>query len=387
MNAGTITFVISVAFVAYVLAGYPFLLSIWARFFPKPILKHFTPTRVSILIPVRNGSRWIRPKLKSLLASDYPADLIDILVISDGSTDGTNEAVESFGDPRVHLLALPPGGKATAVTRGLERTSSDIVVLTDVRQTFDPQALRKLIACFADPSVGVVTGELVIRSGFSSEEYNTGLYWRYEKWIRRNLNRIDAMLGATGSIYAIRRSLAAPISSEILLDDVYLPFKATFAGSRIFFEDEAKAYDLPTSLHTEFWRKVRTQAGIYQVVKYFPSLLWPGQRRFLHWCSHKMGRLLLPFALIAAAISSFWLPGLWRAIFLLAQAVFYGLALLDPAIPETSALKKISAVIRAFLTLVAAALCAPVVLVLPAQRLWKETRVGAARDQAWSSRR
>ncbi len=387
MNAGTVIFLIAVAFVVYVLAGYPLLLSIWARLFPRSIIKQFAPARISILIPVRNGRQWIRPKLQSLLASDYPHELIDILIISDGSTDGTNEAVESFGDPRVRLLALPPGGKATAVTHGLEVVNSEIVVLTDVRQLFDSQALRKLIACFADPAVGVVTGELIIRSGLSSEEHNTGLYWRYEKWIRRNLNRIDAMLGATGSIYAIRRSLAAAIPREILLDDVYLPFKASFAGYRIYFEDEAKAYDLPTSLQTEFWRKVRTQAGIYQIVRYFPALLWPVQRRFIHWCSHKMGRLLLPFAMLAAAVSSFWLPNPWKTIVLAVQAVFYGLALLDPVIREANPVKRLSAVIRAFLTLVAAALCAPVVLVLPAQRLWKETRVSAARDQAWSPRR
>ena len=118
-----------------------------------------------------------------------------------------------------------------------------------------------MAACFADPSVGVVTGELVIREGATQEQYNTGLYWQYEKWIRRNLNRIDAMLGATGSIYAIRRELAVRIPPEILLDDVYIPFAAK---SRIYFEDDAKAYDLPTSLNTEFWRKVRTQAGVFR---------------------------------------------------------------------------------------------------------------------------
>lgn len=381
MNPAATVFLIAAGFVIYVLFGYPLLLAFWARYFPKSIRKQLSPVPITILVPVRNGSRWIRPKLDSLLASDYPPELIQILIISDGSTDGTNEAVKNYADPRVHLLALPFGGKATAVTRGLEHASSEIVVFTDVRQTFDPLALQKLVACFTDPSVGVVTGELVIRSGLSSEEYNTGLYWRYEKWIRRNLNRIDAMLGATGSIYAIRRSLTAPIPPEILLDDVYLPFKAAFSGSRIYFEDEAKAYDLPTSLETEFWRKVRTQGGLYQILKYFPSLLSPTNRRFLHWFSHKLGRLLLPFALLAAALSSFWLPGFWRPLLLSLQGLFYGLALLDVIIPERSAVKRVSAVIRAFLTLVGAALCAPVVLVLPAQRLWKETRVSAARDE------
>jgi cellulose synthase/poly-beta-1,6-N-acetylglucosamine synthase-like glycosyltransferase len=256
----------------------------------------------------------------------------------------------------------------------LENVSGEIIVLTDVRQTFDPEAIPKLLACFADPTVGVVTGELVIREGASHEEYNTGLYWRYEKWIRRNLNRIDAMLGATGSIYAIRRELAPHVPPEILLDDVYVPFTAAFKGSRIYFEDEAKAYDLPTALNAEFWRKVRTQAGVYQILFHFPALLWPFNRRFIHFLSHKFGRLLLPFCMLAVAFDSFFLPHGWRAMALVSQGIFYGLALADPVISERNPLKRLSAVIRAFVVLTAAAWCALAVFVLPARQLWKETR-------------
>jgi cellulose synthase/poly-beta-1,6-N-acetylglucosamine synthase-like glycosyltransferase len=378
MSGAAVVFTASVAFIAYVLIGYPLLLAVYARAFPKPIQKALVPTRLSIIVPVRNGARWVEAKIRSLLASNYPAHLIDILIVSDGSSDGTNELVLAYPDERVRLLALPPGGKAIAVSRGFEHVSGDIIVLSDVRQDFDPDALQLLVSCFADPSVGVVTGELVIRQGLSLEEFNTGLYWKYEKWIRRNLNRIDAMLGATGSIYAIRRELAVPVPPDILLDDVYLPFTAVFSGSRIYFEDQAKAYDLPTALHSEFWRKVRTQAGVYQVLFRFPALLWPGNRRFIHFLSHKAGRLLLPFGLIVTAISSFGLPDPWRPLVIAAQALFYGLALIDPAIPEKKPLKRFSAVTRAFVVLVAAALCALAVFILPAQRLWKETKVGVA---------
>ena len=378
MSAALIIFVLSIAFILYVLIGYPVLLAVYARIHPKLIDKEpGTTARLSIIIPVRNGAHWVTPKLKSLLASEYPPDLVTIWVVSDGSTDGTNDIVAEFGDPRVHLLALPPGGKATAVTAALERAAGDIVVLTDVRQQFHPQALSRLVACFKDPKVGVVTGELVIRAGESSEEYNTGLYWRYEKWIRRNLNRVDAMLGATGAIYAIRRELAVPIPPEILLDDVYLPFIAAFQGFRIYFENGAKAYDFPTSLQSEFRRKVRTQAGIYQILIKFPGLLRPGNRRFIHFLSHKIGRLLLPFAMISALCSSFFIGEPWREIALLAQALFYGAGIIDPMMPEKTALKRITAVIRAFIVLIAAAFCAPVVFFLPAQRLWKETQVVA----------
>ncbi|HZQ51709.1 MAG TPA: glycosyltransferase family 2 protein [Bryobacteraceae bacterium] len=375
MSVAVILFAASVVFVLYAVIGYPVLLSIYARLFPIPVRKELIYRRVSIVIPVRNGASWIRNKLDSLLDSDYPAELIDVLVVSDGSTDGTNELVEEYLDDRVRLLALAPGGKAVAVSRGLENVSGEIVVLTDVRQPFDKQALSKLVACFADPAVGVVTGELIIREGLSSEEYNTGLYWRYEKWIRRNLNRIDAMLGATGSIYAIRRELAASIPAGVLLDDVYLPFKAAFQGFRIYFEDEAKAYDSPTSLRSEFWRKVRTQAGVYQILFRFPGLLWPGNRRFIHFVSHKLSRLLLPFALLAAAICTWWLPAPWRDIAAVLQIVFYGFAVCDLWVPEHTTLKRLSGTCRAFVVLITAAFCGLTVFFLPSQKLWRETRV------------
>jgi len=375
MSLPTLGFVVCAAFVIYVLAGYPVLLAVWAAAFPKPIWKIFTPRRVSIIVPVRNGARWLAAKLESLLSSNYPAELLNILVVSDGSTDETESLVSKFPDARVRLLALPSGGKATAVTKGLAAVDGEIVVLTDVRQTFDRDAIRLMISCFADQKVGVVTGELVIREGGSQEEFNTGLYWKYEKWIRRNLNKINAMLGATGSIYAIRKELAVAIPPDVLLDDVYLPFTAVFRGYRIYFEDDAKAYDLPTSLNSEFWRKVRTQAGVYQIMQRFPALLSPLNPRFVHFLSHKLGRLLLPFAMFGALLFSLFLPAPWKLPVLGAQSAFYGLALLDPVIPERNPLKRLSAVIRAFVVLVAAAACALNVFFRPAQQLWKETKV------------
>lgn len=380
MSMAVLGFAVCVAFVFYVLFGYPMALAFWARLFPKPIQKAFAPRRVSIVVPVRNGAPWVVRKLDSLLASDYPPELLDILIVSDGSSDETNQLVTNYPDRRVHLLALPPGGKATAVTKALEAVEGEIIVLTDIRQTFDSQAIRLLISCFADPTVGVVTGELVIREGNSQEELNTGLYWKYEKWIRRNLNRIDAMLGATGCIYAIRREFAVAIPSKILLDDVYIPLTAAFRGSRIYFEDRAKAYDLPTSLNSEFRRKVRTQAGVYQIIMQFPALLSPLNRRFVHFASHKVSRLLLPFAILGILGFSLFLPQPWMALVVFAQVVFYGLALLDSRISEQSPIKRFLTLIRTFVVLVAAAACAVDVFFRPAQQLWKETRVEAAKN-------
>jgi cellulose synthase/poly-beta-1,6-N-acetylglucosamine synthase-like glycosyltransferase len=375
-----VLFVASLGFVVYVLAGYPVLLAIFATVFERRVRKQTWFPRVSVIVPIRNGAAWVQRKIDSLLESDYPPALLDVLILSDGSTDGTADIVARCADSRVTLIALPPGGKAIAVNRGLAEVKGDIVVLTDVRQEFDQSAIKNLVACFADPSVGVVTGELVIREGSTFEEQHTGLYWRYEKWIRRNLNRIDAMLGATGSIYAIRRELAQPIPPGTLVDDMFLPLAIASRGYRIYFESAAKAFDHPTSLDAEFWRKVRTQAGVYQIIGRFPGLLWPGNRRFLHFVSHKLGRLLLPFALLAAFVATFALPSPWNWPLLAGQAIFYGLALTDPLLPENAPAKRLTGTIRAFVVLVAAAGCAVVVFFLPATKLWRETRVEKARS-------
>ena len=379
MSAAPLVFAVSTGFILYVLIGYPLMLALYARLRPKPIIKRLDPQPLSVIVPVRNGERWIEGKLRSVLNCSYPAEFIHILIVSDGSTDETEAIVRAYPDTRVRLLALPPGGKAVAVTRGLEAVNTDLIVLTDVRQEFDPEALSLLVACFADPAVGIVTGELVIRQGLSHEEANTGLYWKYEKWIRRNLNRVNAMLGATGSIYAIRREVKVSVPPGTLLDDVFIPFVGVSRGYRIYFEDKAKAYDLPTSLKSEFWRKVRTQAGIYQITAAFPMLLWPGNTRFIHWMSHKLGRLLLPFAMITTAIVTFGLPAPFRVPAILCQAAFYGLVIIDPLVPEHNPLKRLSGVVRAFVVLVTAALCAVTVFIMPAQRLWKETKVGSAK--------
>lgn len=378
MNVAAWIFVCGVGVVLYVLLGYPALVAIWAHLFPKRISKQFIPTRVSIIIPVRNGAKWIERKIESLLAADYPAELLEIVFVSDGSTDNTEALIRSHEDSRIRLLVVPAGGKATAVRRGIEIATGEIIAFTDVRQEIDPKALHQMIACFADPSVGVVTGQLYIGEGHTSEEHNTGLYWRYEKTIRKNLSQINGLVGASGSIYAMRRELVKPIPRDILLDDVYLPLCAAFQGFRIYFEETAKAYDFPTALRSEFWRKMRTQAGVYQILTRFPRLLWPGHRLSFHFISHKFGRLLLPFVMIAIAISSFGLPAPWRDAMLSAQAVFYALALLDPVIPEGNPLKRLSSLIRTFVVLLAAALSGIAVFFVPAQHLWKETRVAAA---------
>jgi cellulose synthase/poly-beta-1,6-N-acetylglucosamine synthase-like glycosyltransferase len=368
-------FFASVAFSFYTLVGYPMLLALLARFRSRPVYRKFEPKTVTVLLPVRNGERWLRAKLESLLALDYPAELVEILVISDGSTDGTEAIAREFAaGGRVHLLRIGGGGKAVALNAGLERARGELLFLTDVRQALEPKSLRNLVSCFADPSVGAASGELVIRDGATREEVSVGLYWKYELWLRKHESRVDSVMGATGCIYAMRRELARPLPPGTLVDDMFLPLAAFFRGYRIILDDTAKAFDYPAALDTEFRRKVRTQAGVYQIVRLYPQLLTGRNRMWLAFVSHKLARLLLPFALLLIAATSFALDAPWRLPVLLAQALLYGTALLDTVVPEGLPVKRLSAPLRSFVVLLAAAFCAAFVLFRPPNEIWKETR-------------
>jgi len=374
-----IVFWASIAFVIYVLFGYPVLLAILARR-RRPIRKQFQQqVTVSVLLPVRNGERWIRQKLESILALDYPSELVDIIVVSDGSTDATAAIAEEFAGSGVQILCLPPRGKAVALNAALQHATGEILFFTDVRQRLAPDSLNHLVACFSDPEVGVVSGELVILEGDTHEEASVGQYWTYEKWIRRGLSGIDSILGATGSIYAVRRELAVPLPAGTLLDDVHQPLAAFFRGYRVIFDDAAKAYDFPTSLDSEFRRKVRTQTGMYQIIRHYPALLGSDNRMWIHFMSHKMGRMLMPFALIVTFVSAFWLPGVLAPAAVLGQAGFYAIALLDRWIPDGVLLKRVSSPIRTFTVLMAAAFCAPFAAIACPERLWTQTEVKRAR--------
>ena len=372
-DLATALLILSTAFTVYVIVGYPALLAIVARFRSRPVSKRFQNRTVSVILPVRNGEAWIENKLESILSLNYPTELLDVFVVSNGSTDSTEEIVRQFASRGVRLISLANADKAEAVNAGVAAAQSEILFFTDVRQRLSADSLHHLVACFDDPSVGVVSGELVIVEGETLEEASVGAYWKYEKKIRLCLSSIDSILGATGCIYAMRRELAVAMPRQTLLDDMFLPLAAFFRGYRVILEPAAKAFDVPTSLKSEFRRKVRTLAGVYQIIGSYPALLGPRNRMWIHFMSHKFGRLLLPYALIATAVSSFWVPGVWGWLLVAAQAVFYLLALLDYRVPDTSKVKRLTSPIRTFLVLVAASLCAAAILFVPANTLWKDT--------------
>jgi cellulose synthase/poly-beta-1,6-N-acetylglucosamine synthase-like glycosyltransferase len=366
------------AFILYTVAGYPIILGWMARRRARPVEKKFAARTVSFVIAVYNGANFLAGKLRSVLALDYPRELMEIVVVSDASTDATDDIARSFSGEGVKLIRVPRGGKPAALNAAVPGTSGEILVLTDVRQTLEPESLRRMIACFGDPAVGVVSGDMVVRSG-NIEETNVGLYWRYERWIRKQLGRVDSMMGATGPFYAIRRELFRPMPKDLLLDDMFVPLNAFFEGYRLIVEEDARAFDYPTGVETEFWRKVRTLAGNYQLLRYLPELLSFRNRMLFHYVSYKVARLLLPWAVLAVVVVSFGLPRPWREAALVGQGLFYALALTDVVAGPGTLWKRVSSPARTVVSMLAATACAVAIFFVPAQKLWKPTQIPVGR--------
>jgi poly-beta-1,6-N-acetyl-D-glucosamine synthase len=365
-----VTFLFAAAAIVYVIAGYPALLKWKARRNGGLPVKRYEPKSVSILIAVYNGENFLAEKLDSILQLDYPAELLQVFVLSDGSTDRTNEIARQYAARGIQLLELPHGGKPAALNAGLAHSTGEILLLTDVRQVLEPGSVKELVACFADPTVGVVSGDLPVRKGMDSEETNTSLYWRYEREIRKNLGKIGSTFGATGPFYAMRRELASPMPPDTLLDDMYLPLGAFFKGYRLIVDDEARALEYPFSIKSEFRRKVRTQAGVYQIMGLYPALLSSKNPLVFHFVSYKLGRLALPWLFLLLFISSFGLPMPWSMLAVTAQVGFCGLALLDIWMPEKHPAKKLTSPARTVTVMLAAAALAVTVFFVEPQKLW-----------------
>jgi cellulose synthase/poly-beta-1,6-N-acetylglucosamine synthase-like glycosyltransferase len=369
----------SFCFVVYVLFGYPLLLALIVDKRERPVRRGPVRGSVSFLIAVHNGEQFLEAKLRSILALDYPRELMEILVLSDGSVDRTDEIARLMAPEGVRLLSLPRGGKSAALTAGIREATGDFLVFTDVRQHLAPDSLSLLLENIADPAVGVASGALTILDPVTHEEADTGLYWRYELWIRDRLSRMDSIFGATGAYYVMRRELAVPIPEGTLLDDMYLPLAAFLRGYRLVVDTRARVFDHPTGLDAEFRRKVRTLAGNYQILAAYPRMLGPANRLWFHFWSYKFGRLILPFALIVMFAASFALPKPLSYMAVGSQVLFYGLALADRWIPPRFPLKRLTSPIRTFVTLIGAGIWALSVFFVPSASLWKQTSVNTKR--------
>jgi poly-beta-1,6-N-acetyl-D-glucosamine synthase len=362
---------LSLILLAY--AAYPIWLYLRAKFCPQPVRRVSIFPSVTILLAVHNEQKYLPAKLHNLAGLDYPADRIEVIVVSDGSTDGTNSILAAWKNPSQQIVVLPNHrGKATALNYGVAAARGEIIVFTDARQTIASDALKNLVTNFGDPSVGCVSGELIIEQDASAAcSRGVGLYWRLEKKIRYWEGLAGSVVGATGAFYAVRRNLLLPLPQETILDDVYIPFQMLRQGHRVTFEHTAVAWDdLKPGPKQEFQRKVRTLIGNYQLLQLAPWVLRRSNPLRFQFICHKLLRLLVPFALIGLLLSTFWLRKEIYGVALLLQLVFYALAALGIFRVRRGIVSRLSDIPFTFLVLNTAAAVAFIYFVTGRKAAW-----------------
>jgi cellulose synthase/poly-beta-1,6-N-acetylglucosamine synthase-like glycosyltransferase len=328
-------FWISALLVGYTYVGYPLTIYALSRLFgrrsqPADICDEQTLS-LSLLIAAYNEHSVIAERIENALNMDYPSDKLEIVVASDGSTDGTNEIVRRYADRGVVLLPFPQRrGKSVVLNDAVGRLRGEVVILSDANTMMDRQAARRLARWFSDPMVGAVCGWLDLydsRTGRNAD----GVYWRYENFLKRCEGRLHAVLGANGAIYAMRRALYQPIPSDTLIDDLTIPLLAKLrSGCRIVYDKQAVAREeTAPDIQSEFGRRARIGAGGFQAI----ARLWPLLHPRFGWTafaflSHKILRWASPFFLVGMLLSNLLLAGdpLYRTL-LLGQFAFYALAI------------------------------------------------------------
>ncbi|MGA9642624.1 MAG: glycosyltransferase family 2 protein [Terriglobales bacterium] len=365
----------SAAVVAYAYVGYPLLLWLRSWWSPRPVMHGVNTPMVSAVMVVRNEEAAIAAKIENLLSLDYPAEKLEVVVVSDGSTDGTGRVLAEFAgkDLRVRtVMKAESSGKAAGLNDAISAARGEVLLFTDARQPIEPPALRLLIENFGDPAVGAASGELMLGDPASGETgKGMGLYWRIEKKIRELESASGSVAGATGAIYCARRELLDLLPEGTILDDVLLPMQVVRRGSRVIFDSRARAWDSPDlGSSREFSRKVRTLSGNYQLLQLAPWLLGSSNRIRFEFVSHKLLRLLVPFALLGLLIASLFLRGPLYRTALFAQLAFYALSLIAIAGMKIGPLSRIADPARTFVVLNSAAMVAFVNFVRGRKAVW-----------------
>jgi cellulose synthase/poly-beta-1,6-N-acetylglucosamine synthase-like glycosyltransferase len=342
-----LVFWISVGLVVLAYVGYPLAIYAASRLFGR----RPTPPRdasndgsncpsVSVLVSALNEEKMIAERIENNLAQDYPADRLEIVVASDGSTDRTASIVREFAERypgRVRLFDYPVRrGKATVLNESIPALASEIVVLSDANTFFEPPAIRRLVRWFDDPQVGVVCGKLLLVDPRSGKNVDS-LYWRYENFLKACEGRLGALLGSNGAIYALRRERYVPIAGDTIIDDFMIPLLIRLRhGLRTVYDVEAIANEeTPPDVSAEFRRRSRIGAGGFQSLTRLWPLLSPayGWTSFAFW-SHKVLRWLCPAFMALALLSNLLLLAqpLYRWL-LAAQVAFYLAAILGNFVP------------------------------------------------------
>jgi len=359
--------------IIFAYAGYPICLYFRARFWPRPVRRGSIFPTVTIVLAVHNEEKNLPAKLANLAALDYPADRLEMVVVSDGSTDETNKIVSAWQKCGRRAVILPEHrGKANGLNHGMAEAQGEIICFTDARQRIASDSLRNLVANFADPSVGCASGELILRDDPNAPSSDgVGLYWRLEKSIRNWEGLTGSTVGATGAFYAVRKDLLLPLPEGTILDDIYIPLQVARKYSRVIFDPRAVAWDDFTPSHKqEFRRKVRTLAGTYQLLLVAPWVLTSANPLRLRLVCHRLLRLLVPFALVGVFVSTLWLrEGMYELVLLL-QVVLYAMATLSALRAQTGFLSRMSNISLAFILLNTAAAVAFIYFITGRKAVW-----------------
>lgn len=336
---GVFAFCLGLCF--YVYFGYPTLIFILSRVRPRPVVRAAVRPFVTIVVPAYNEEAVIEEKIHNSLALDYPPDRLEVLVVSDGSTDRTDAIVRRHQGGPVRLLRLERAGKAAALNQGAREARGEVLVLTDANSLLDPESVVRLVEAFADPQVGGVCGNKKLRPAVDGDATERGedLYWRYDKWQKGLESALGSIFAADGTLYAVRRALYVPIADPAQADDIAISTRVVLQGYRLLFEPGAVAWETaPAEGSDEFRRKVRVTNHSVRALLNLGAPLWTSGFYSVELVSHKLLRHLVPFFLIPLLVSTVVLAAADGGIFavLLAfQSLFYAVALAGFALRRT----------------------------------------------------
>lgn len=319
--------------IIYIYFGYPVLCWLCAKIIRKPVIKddNYLP-KVTLIIAAYNEEKFIEKKLQNTLDLDYTKDKLEVIVVSDGSADRTNSIVRRFESAGIQLLEFKENrGKTACQNDAVKQSTGHILVFSDANAIYKQDALQRLVRNFKDPKVGCVCGELRYLQGNGADGHGEGLYWRYEQFLKKMESRIGNVLGANGSIYAVRKELYVPLDKDIISDFVE-PLKIAARGYRVVYEPQAVSYEyLSSSYSSELNRKVRIINRSYRGILSIKYLLNPFSygllavglvsHKLLRWFAWAFLLLLFVLNIILAFESNLYL------LFLTAQVVFYLMAL------------------------------------------------------------
>jgi cellulose synthase/poly-beta-1,6-N-acetylglucosamine synthase-like glycosyltransferase len=318
---------------AYTYGLFPVLVFLRGWLLPRPYQSADIAPSVSMIIAAYNEAENIETKLQNILSLDYPHDRLEVVIASDGSTDGTDAIVSRYADKGVRLLSLPRQGKIPALNTAVGAANGEILVFSDANSMYVPDALSSLVRPFADPEVGGVAGDQRYvakrRVGITADGERG--YWDFDRKLKRSQSRAGNAVSATGAIYAIRHSLFRPIPMGVT-DDFVASTAVIAQGYRLVMAPDAIAYEaVADSSGAEFQRKVRVITQGMRSVQVMRELLNPFRYGFyaLQLFSHKVLRRLMVFPLLVLFIASSLLLG--RGVFYklaaLTQIAFYSCAL------------------------------------------------------------